>query len=376
MNSVTKHKVYHILTGKERGGISRVVSGIYHGLDRARWEVTLLIIGRNRDAFRNFPETIHHPQTNIFSVMQFLRLFRAIKRDRVDIIHTHSIIPNLYGFIINKLDKRIRHVVHVHANFAQVLQESQSSRLRRVVLIYLTRMILRKCRSVIVNSQEVSNYLEGLGVRPGKISLVYNGVDAGHVQSMAGEKSAIALNKDKRLVGSVGRLVPIKNYPLLLRAFQNVAGQNEDVELVIVGDGNERSNLKRLAADLGIADKVTFTGWQDNPYPLMKSMDILVLASDWEGLGIALLEGMALEKAVIATRAGGLPEVVDDRKNGILFPPGDAGALSDAIVSLLKDNGMRMEMGRRGLQKAERSFSLQCMTDGVEGVYRSLIGIN
>jgi glycosyltransferase involved in cell wall biosynthesis len=174
-----------------------------------------------------------------------------------------------------------------------------------------------------------------------------------------------------KLVGAFGRLAPVKNYPLFLEAARLVLEQ-EPVSFVIAGDGPQRSQLESLAGRLGIADRVRFVGWLGNPYPLLSIVDLVVLTSSAEGFGLALLEAMALERPVVATAVGAVPEIVRDGVTGLLVPSREPAALASAIVRLLRDPSLRRALGRQGRELA-RQFSPTTMCDRVEEVYFSAI---
>jgi glycosyltransferase involved in cell wall biosynthesis len=146
-------------------------------------------------------------------------------------------------------------------------------------------------------------------------------------------------------------------------------------KLMVVGDGAQRKYLEELCANLGIAEHVTFLG-RRTPAEVrgfLERIDLFVLASHWEGFGVALIEAMSAGKPVVATRVGGIPEIVDDGGCGFLVPPGQPKALADGIVSLLKDRELSLEMGKNGRKRAEALFSLDRMMAELEDVYRGLL---
>ena len=181
---------------------------------------------------------------------------------------------------------------------------------------------------------------------------------------------------DELAVGSVGRLSPEKGLKYLLRAMPEVTRHQAGVRLLLAGDGPERRSLERLAARLGLADRVEFTG--EVPHEqvprMLARMDVFAMPSTWEGFGVAALEAAAIELPVVASNIHGIPDVVDDGVTGILVPPKDVAALSQAIVRLLRDADERRRMGRAGRSMVAARYSWAENVRQMEALYESLVG--
>jgi glycosyltransferase involved in cell wall biosynthesis len=174
------------------------------------------------------------------------------------------------------------------------------------------------------------------------------------------------------LVGTVGRFEPIKGHRYLVEAIPLVLSQVPTAWFLFIGDGPLRSLLEQQAVQLGVATRVTFTGWQAEPAALMACCDLIVLPSLNEGMGRVLVEAMALGKAIVASSVGGIPDLVQDGKSGRLVPPADPPRLAQAIISLLTDKSQKERMGAKGRHLAP-AFSAEVMLEKLEKLYGDLL---
>jgi glycosyltransferase involved in cell wall biosynthesis len=186
-------------------------------------------------------------------------------------------------------------------------------------------------------------------------------------------KKELGLLENSKVVGTIGRLGDEKGQIYLLRAAQGIAEREKSVRFLIVGDGPLREYLKEEAAKLGIADSVTFTGYRQDIPELLSVMDLFVLPSIKEALPMVLLEALAARKAVIATRVGAIPKVVNN-ENGILVEPGDAAGLQDAILSLLANEEKRQGYASAGYDTVKTCFSSERMSSEYIDLYNELLG--
>jgi glycosyltransferase involved in cell wall biosynthesis len=171
------------------------------------------------------------------------------------------------------------------------------------------------------------------------------------------------------VVGSVGWLTPVKGHPILLEAFAKVRRDNPDLQLVIIGSGSLREPILTRARNLGISEAVHLLDVRADIPDCLSAMDLFVLPSLNEGMGRALVEAMAAGRPVIASRVGGIPAIVDHRKNGLLVTAGDADALADAIAELLANPAWSRELAEAARKRIDPSFGVAAMVHAVEVVY-------
>jgi glycosyltransferase involved in cell wall biosynthesis len=227
----------------------------------------------------------------------------------------------------------------------------------------LKRLTSRRLAAHVAVSKSSARVVESLLEAPeGHVRTIYNGIETTEVAESTRTVSS------RPLVGAVGRLVPEKGFDVYLEALQRLPG----VSGVLVGDGPERERIERLREDLGLRERVELAGWRSDARALIGSFDVLVVPSRVEPLGIVALEGMSAGVPVVASRVGGLAEVVVDGETGVLVASDDAAALADAIRYVL-DPDVNRAMGEQGRIVVRRSFSREEMALSFEDLYRSVL---
>jgi glycosyltransferase involved in cell wall biosynthesis len=178
---------------------------------------------------------------------------------------------------------------------------------------------------------------------------------------------------DARVIGAIAQLIPRKGHATLLRAFAEVVRRELDVWLVIFGRGPREAALRRWAAELSVAERVVFAGHRDDLPTLLPGLDVLVHAAAREGLGVAVLEAMAAGVPVVASRVGGVPDIIDDGITGLLVSPGDSAAIASAVERLLGDAALRRSLAERGRQRVETAYSIARMARAYHSLYREIL---
>ena len=240
----------------------------------------------------------------------------------------------------------------------------------------LSRWKYRQVELFVCASSCIQSMLVEDGIPRERTTVVYEGIDLEHISA------APPLNAHKELwlpheapvVGNVAALVPHKGQRYLIDAAARVVQTVPDARFVIVGDGELADALERQVKHLHLDKHVFLTGFRPDALSWHKSFDVFVMSSTTEGLGTSALDAMACGRPVVATRAGGLAEVVVDGETGLLVPIRDPSALADAIVRLLQDATLREQYGRAGLARARRVFNAERMVEETLDVYERLVG--
>jgi glycosyltransferase involved in cell wall biosynthesis len=223
-------------------------------------------------------------------------------------------------------------------------------------------------------SEETTRQLrEALGLRAGAVRTVHNGVPV-PVGDRARVRAEIGVGDDDILLLAVGSLVPRKGHAVLLDALAAMPASVNRWRLVIAGQGVERPRLEEQVRALGLTDRVHLVGQRLDIADWYVGSDVFVMPSLWEGLPLALLEAMFAGSAIVASRTSGIPEAIDDRVEGLLLPPGDAGALSKALAAVLCDGDLRAQLGAAARARATRQFSIARMADDYVALYREALG--
>lgn len=291
---------------------------------------------------------------------------------RVALVHAHGIYANVFGIVPARL-------AGVTATVATRRWYQRWQRRDQLLLEGANRVATRLASRVLVNAPSLAaDVHRETGAPLRRIVCIPNLVpDAMYCPATASERTAFrqrhGIPEGALLVGVVANLHPIKDHATLLRAFQLMQAQLPSSRLVIVGEGSQRDALGHLASDLGIAGAVLFLGTLRSPPNVHGFFDLAALASRSEGSPNALLEAMAAGRPIVATRVGGIPDLVEHGVSGLLVPPGDHSAMAEALVALGQSPERRDAMGRAGRQSAER-HTTATIAQQHHALYRSLLG--
>ncbi len=226
----------------------------------------------------------------------------------------------------------------------------------------------------VAASNAIHQMLLGDGIDPGRVVTVYEGIDLHRVQAEPAVNihAELWLPKQAPVVGAVAALTQEKGHRYLIEAAALVVREVPDARFVILGEGELRPALERQIKELHLDKHVVLPGFRADILSFVKSFDLFVMSSLFEGLGTSLLDAMALSKATVASDTGGIPEVVSHDETGLLVPPRDARALASAIAKLLREPERRERMGRAGLERVTKLFSADRMVEKTLGVYRNV----
>jgi glycosyltransferase involved in cell wall biosynthesis len=241
----------------------------------------------------------------------------------------------------------------------------------RHFLYRLENTLTSRCDVVIAVSDAVQKYILSRGIIDAKkIVVIHNGIDQAEFDNV---HLSIGQNKTPA-IGSVGRLHPIKGFDTLIKCFKIVLYELPSMRLEIIGDGPEKDRLLHLIETMGLHDSVLLHGRvpHDRVLSIMSNWDLLVHPAKWEGFGLVLIEAMALGIAVVATRVGGVEEIIQDGVNGFLVQSDNPEKMAEKIVWLLKNNALRKKIGLRGKERALQSFTITSSVERLDRVYQEL----
>ncbi len=277
------------------------------------------------------------------------RLLASLGRFGPDVIHVQCVSNNARYALEVQAATGVPLVVTMQGELTMDAQQIfQRSALARATL----RRALRRADAVTACSRQTLDEGEAFFGEPlgDRARVVYNGIAADEAAGVT------SFRHPRPYLFAIGRHVPQKGFDVLLRALGLLRARGQACDLILAGDGTEHAALKALAAELGLDDRVTFPGRVDHraAMSLFAGCTIFVLPSRHEPFGIVNLEAMALARPIVASRVGGVPEIVSDDENGMLVPPGDAEALADALARLLADEAWRRRLGDAGRARAAR----------------------
>lgn len=306
-----------------------------------------------------------------------IELQRILAREKIDLIHMHGSKAALLGRLAARFSST-KYAVFTAHNF---ILDNYQSKIKKLFFSLLEQSLVPSTQKIITVSSALSQELrKQQGIPPEKLVTIYNGLSIDQFCPAKSDnelKKRLGFSPEDLLIGTVTRLIPEKGIQYFLESAAQVTNsrREQSIGFLIVGDGPFRPVLEKQAQGLGLSQQVVFTGYRKEIKELLSIMDIFVLPSLSEGLGIALLEAMAMEKPVIGSQVGGIPEVVQPGVNGYLFPPADSIWLAEAILQLIDNPLERLKMGQAGRKTVEEKFSLQSMIKSVEDLYCGLVGI-
>lgn len=290
------------------------------------------------------------------------RVVRAVRRFRPSIVHTHLAHGDVYGAI-----------AAVATGATLVSTKHNDDPFRAGAFRFVERALTRRAQRVIAITDALARFnVDRVGLPAEKLTVVHYGLD--HGPSGDGEQlRGTGLPAGARVVVAVGRLVDQKGHEVAVRALLRLRRRHPEAVLVVLGEGPLRGNLEQLADELGIGASVILPGNVQDVGAWFARANVFVHPARWEGFGLVLLEAMLAGLPVVATRVSSIPEIVADEETGLLVPPEDEAALTEALDRMLADPAAAARMGERGRERAREEFSARRMVDGTLAVYEAAL---
>ena len=370
---MNKLSVFHLVEDLKTGGAERVIADIVEGLDRKRFEARVWCLTRGGETADELLEkgvevrilgiwSYHNP-------LNIIRLSRLLKKEKPDIVHTHGYFASVIGRLAAKKAGLPIIITHVHSTYWEYKKRH----------LLIERYLSRCTHRIICCSEAVKNFVTGHEkIKEDKTVVIYNGVDEERflpVQDPSPVRARLGIDRESPVVGTVSSLTPHKGQKYLIQAAAKIREKYPATRFLIVGDGPLRQSLEEQALGLSLQSSLIFTGARRDIPDLLSLMDIFVLpSSSREGLGIAIIEAMAMEKPTVATDIGGIPEVVQDGETGLLVRPGDSAALAKAIIELIDNPDRAKAMGKKGRNRFAQKFTRKTMLSKIEDLYLGLAG--
>jgi glycosyltransferase involved in cell wall biosynthesis len=297
-----------------------------------------------------------------------VELLRICRAERVSIWHGHDYKSNVLGLFLRRFWP-MRLVTTVHG-------WDKDTRLAQFYFA-IDRLCLPHYERVICVSEELLSQCLDCGVPAERCVLVENAIDPESYrrrQNITEAKTALGFSPERFLIGAVGRLSSEKGYDILIRSVNSLLRAGLPVNLAIAGEGDQRRCLQSLVDELDCGKHVRLLGYRDDPREVFEALDIYALSSLHEGLPNALLEAMALEVPVVATRVGGVGRLIRHEDNGLLVEPGSAAELASALTRLHGDSELRGRCRRAGRATVETAYSFPERMQKIRALYDALLG--
>jgi glycosyltransferase involved in cell wall biosynthesis len=306
-------------------------------------------------AWRKLLQVLYRP-------MAILRLVRVMQRWNIDVLHVNDYWWAPIGVLASRL-RGCPCLVHVR-------QEIETRKVKQYWL--------DKASMVLPVSESIGNVIRDTGISEEKVQVLLSGISKKAAEPSPPSRETSAILKKitgQPIIGTVANLFPRKGLEYLVQAVGNLKESFDNILLVIVGTGDAQyeSQLRKQIQDLNLTQHVLFTEFQEYPELFVSQFDVFVLPSIQEGFGIVLLEAMALGKPIVASHVGGIPEIVQHEKTGILVKAADVEELSKGVLTLLNDPNKRRKMGEQAQKRAAEHFSVERMMERLYGLYEDVL---
>jgi len=372
------------------GGPALHVSYLSAGLRDRGYETILVAgsVGQGEQSMAYVAEelgvpvvTIPHLHREISPVRDLLatvRLARIIRAERPAILHTHTAKAGAVGRVAALLAGRRRPPIIVHTFHGHVLR-GYFGRFWTGVFRLLERWLARITDALVAVSPEVRDELVAFGVAPAsKFRVIRLGIELDERLDRDGAARAetrrvMGIGDERFVVGWIGRMTAVKRTDIVLRSFSRLKDEGVDAVLCMVGDGPDRRSVEDLAGELGVMRDSLFPGYQEDVGPFFAAFDVFVLPSGNEGTPVTAIEALASGCPVVATRVGGVPDVVTDGEDGFLVEPGDVEELAARLAQLANDPDLRGRMGAAGRERMRSRYAVDRLIDDIDRLYRDLL---
>jgi len=408
-----KIKVIHIITRLDKGGSAENVLITCKELDKNKYD-TILVYGLSQGISCQLPvrnykvDELVREISPLKDVVAFWKIYKIIKNEKPEIVHTHSSKAGFLGRWAAWLSRitsyklqatKVIHTPHGHIFYGYY------GKLKTLLFLFLERLTAKITDRLIALTEGEKKESINFGVgKPDQWTVIHSGVNPTQPTFFKGGSTLEKLSKDGfvistqsrffkggsaldnfsnngLVIGTVARLEPVKGVKYFVEAIKiihNMPDKSGNYIFLIVGDGSERKILENKVEKYGLKDKVIFTGMREDVLDLISTMDIYVQPSLNEGMGKTLAQAMYLSKPIVATNVQGIPDVVINGETGILVQPERPDLLASAIVKLIEDQDLRKKMGEKGFQYAIEKvdgyprFSIERMIFLLEKLYESL----
>ena len=379
-------RIVHVITRLVRGGAARVavdlaVAGrgwygaceVLHGAEEPPDSALARELAAAGVATRAVPELVRDPSP-VRDLAALSALTRSFRENPPDLVHAHT---SKAGVLAVLAASRARVRAIVFAPHGNVFPEAggvpgvpPAGLRRRVMMLGMRLAGSRACRVIALSEADRTRMIELRLAPPDRLTVIANGLRLPSLDAIVPPGTR---RTGVPVIGMIARMTAEKGHSVLLRAAARLRGEFPSLTVRLVGGGPLETPLRAEAAGLGVGNAVEFPGFRDDLPPLLAEMDVVAVPSIYEGFGLTIVEAMGMARPVVASRVGGIPEVVAEGETGLLVPPGDPPALAAALATILRDPPRAQAMGEAGRRRAERLFSLEIMLGRCRNLYDELL---
>ena len=367
-------KIIHMISGGDVGGAKTHVLSLLAGLNKTE---TVHLICFTKGPFADEARQLGIPTTVIADsslLRTGKRILAMIRHDGYQVIHCHGARANMMGMLLRK-KAGVPVISTIHSDYRL---DYLGRPMAALTYGNINKIALRRFDAWVGVSAGMTDLLISRGFDPQRVYTLYNGVDFSRQPEIVPRDAylksiGLSVEEDTVVFGIAARINPVKDMTTLIRAFAAAVEECPNIRLVIAGDGEQEAEIRALARELCPSGTVCFAGWVQQIDSFYNALDVNVLTSLSETFPYALTEGARMHCATIASRVGGVPYLIDDGFNGLLFEPRDVAKLTSHMVYFARHREERLAMGEKLYEKARRDFSLEAMVSKQESIYETII---
>jgi glycosyltransferase involved in cell wall biosynthesis len=383
-------RILRVIARLNMGGPALHVAYLTDGLKKRGYDTTLVAgsLARGEDSMafvadaRDVPvvriDELGREISPLRDLVATFRLARLIRRERPQILHTHTAKAGTVGRVAALLTGSRRPPIVVHTFHGHVLR-GYFGPVRSLFFRLLERWLASRTTALVAVSPQVRDDLVSLGIAPReRFAIIRLGIElderiAADQDDRAESRRYLGIPDERFAIGWIGRMTPVKRTDDVLVAFKRLRDGGVDATLCMVGDGPDRAGLEQRAYELGIVRDTLFLGYQEDVAPFYAAFDALVLPSSNEGTPVSVIEALGAGRPVVATRVGGVPDIVRDGEDGFLVEPGATDELADRLARLARDPALRERMGKQGRERVLPRYAVDRLVGDMDQLYRSLL---
>jgi len=367
-----KINILYLILDLDLGGLQRIVNLLIDRIDKEYYTPTICCLDRGGVFYEQLRSNeiskyILNRKPGLFDTQLFLKLYRLIKQNNIDIIHSHNGCT-LYAVLAGRLAK-VKGIIHT--DHGRLIPDRKGAILEDRLSSYLLNYFVGV-------SYELTDYLESVvKIKQEKLITIINGVDTKLFQPQDAKnklqlKKSLGYTEDDQIIGAVCRLDPIKNIEFLLNCIHHLSIENKNIKLLIVGDGPIKQKLIQYSNELSITKYVNFIGYRKDVESILPVIDIYVSTSLSEGTSMTILEAMSCGLPIVASDVGGNKKLVD-RTNGYLYPSNDKDEFINAVHQIFNNEQYKEKLGKESRKKILDQFSIDQVVKQYEDLYQNLV---
>ena len=379
MGTDKKINVCHLISGDLWAGAEVQMYTLVSSLKTApELNISAIILNEGKLA-RKLKETgldatvVDESKHGFYKILSLIK--EKLQGEDIDIIHTHRYKENLIGGLLKRKGV-VRHLVQTVHGLGETPRgfRAVKSQLLSRANLWFARKYFDKVLTVSFDIQKnLSHKIDS--ARLETIHNAINPADLKVTKESTELRKEFGVGKDESIIGTAGRMVPVKGYDLLLDAAALILKRKPTVRFLLAGEGPQRTELEQKAKAMGFSEQIQFVGFRDDIIDFINCLDLFIMSSYHEGIPMVLLEAMVLRKAIVATAVGGINEIIENGVSGLLVKSGNAEAFAEACIRVLDDAGTRSELETGAAKRIDKEFSIDTAKERMLNVYRSLAGM-